>query len=175
MKSFMSFHLRSVCFMNLTADTPLINVLVRMVVPMRREFGCVIDIQQIRTDASYARDVVQQAMTSQVERLREYAKIVDHHLQGAASATGRKSTPPAPAATSPMDGQPTLKRDAAKAARHLLNLIGPMAEPLAIQLEGVTDIDTAQVLAVRACDLVADTRGRRQALFYREQLPESLL
>lgn len=61
--------------------TDLMNVLVRMVVPMRREFGCRLDVRHFLHDLEYAREVIQQALTSQDARLLQYAQYVaEHHL-----------------------------------------------------------------------------------------------
>ena len=59
----------------------LMNYLVRMVVPMRREFGRQLDVRHFLHDLEYAREVIQQALSSQDPRLLQYAKYVeDHHL-----------------------------------------------------------------------------------------------
>jgi len=62
-------------------NSELMNYLVRMVVPMRREFGRQLDVRHFLHDLEYARDVIQQALTSQDARLLQYAKYVaEHHL-----------------------------------------------------------------------------------------------
>jgi hypothetical protein len=63
------------------SNSELMNYLVRMVVPMRREFGRQLDVRHFLHDLEYAREVIQQALTSQDARLLQYAKYVaDHHL-----------------------------------------------------------------------------------------------
>lgn len=63
------------------SNSELMNYLVRMVVPMRREFGRQLDVRHFLHDLEYARDVIREALTSQDPRLLQYAKYVeDHHL-----------------------------------------------------------------------------------------------
>ena len=63
------------------SNSELMNYLVRMVVPMRREFGRQLDVRHFLHDLEYAREVIQQALTSQDARLLQYAKyVVEHHL-----------------------------------------------------------------------------------------------
>jgi hypothetical protein len=62
-------------------DSDLMNTLVRMVVPMRREFGRQLDVRHFLHDLEYAREVIQQALTSQDPRLQHYASyLAAHHL-----------------------------------------------------------------------------------------------
>jgi hypothetical protein len=59
----------------------LMNYVVRMVVPMRREFGHPLDVRHFLHDSEYAREVIQQALTSRDARLLQYATYVaEHHL-----------------------------------------------------------------------------------------------
>jgi hypothetical protein len=76
-------------------DSQLMNYLVRMVVPMRREFGRSVDVQQFLHDFAYAKDVIDQALGSQDARLREYANYVQQRYHGARVA----DSPPPPAAS----------------------------------------------------------------------------
>lgn len=89
-------------------DSQLMNYLVRMVVPMRREFGRSLDVAQFLHDFAYAREVIDQALGSQDARLREYAAYVQQRYHGprvadspspAAAARSAAAAPePAPAA-----------------------------------------------------------------------------
>lgn len=65
------------------ANSAVLNFVVRMVVPMRREFGRSLDVQQFMRDAAYARAVLEQARTSRDQRLLDYAEYVSRHLGGA--------------------------------------------------------------------------------------------
>ncbi len=57
-------------------DSKIVNYLVRMVVPLRREFGQHLDVQHFLHDLDYAQDVLKKALASQDARLREYGEYV---------------------------------------------------------------------------------------------------
>jgi hypothetical protein len=57
-------------------DSKIVNYLVRMVVPLRREFGQHLDVQHFLHDLDYAQDVLKKALSSQDARLREYGDYV---------------------------------------------------------------------------------------------------
>jgi len=78
-------------------NSQLLNTLVRMVVPMRREFGRSLDVQQFMRDQGYAQTVLDEALGSRDERLREYAQQVQRHRFGPRVAT----SPAAPAGPLP--------------------------------------------------------------------------
>lgn len=75
------------------SDSQIMNYVVRMVVPMRREFGRHLDVGQFLHDLSYARQVLDEALRSKDARLVEYARLVEPRLVGPRAA----SAPPAPA------------------------------------------------------------------------------
>lgn len=81
-------------------DSQLMNYLVRMIVPMRREFGRSVDVQQFMHDFAYAREVIDQTLGSQDARLREYANYVQQRYHGA-----RVADSPPPAARAPMSSE----------------------------------------------------------------------
>jgi len=92
-------------------DSQLMNYVVRMIVPMRREFGRALDVRQFLHDFVYAREVMDQALGSQDPRLREYANYVAQRYHGprvadspaapgAVAAQAAKPVAPAPAARS---------------------------------------------------------------------------
>jgi hypothetical protein len=96
----------------MTVDSQLMNCVVRMVVPMRREFGRNLDVRQFLHDVSYAKEVVDQALSSRDERLLEYAKYVQQHLLGA-----RPTAHAAPAAVeAPAPAKPSVPPIATKTA-----------------------------------------------------------
>lgn len=79
-------------------DSQLMNYLVRMVVPLRREFGRSLNVGQFLHDFTYAREVLDEALKSQDPRLLEYARYVEKRLHGPRIA----DTPaPPPARTAP--------------------------------------------------------------------------
>ncbi len=76
----------------------MLSVVIRMVVPMRREFGRSLDVQQFMRDQAYARTVLDQALRSRDQRLRDYAEYVQKQLGGPRVGTGVPAAPAAPAA-----------------------------------------------------------------------------
>ncbi len=72
--------------MNLPPDSSVLNYLVRMVVPMRREFGRSLDVQLFMRDTAYAQMVLDEAAASGDARLREHADYVRRRLGGARDA-----------------------------------------------------------------------------------------
>jgi hypothetical protein len=74
------------------SNSELMNYLVRMVVPMRREFGRQLDVRHFLHDLEYAREVIQQALTSQDARLLQYAKYVEQHHLGPRNASNRAAS-----------------------------------------------------------------------------------
>lgn len=74
------------------SDSQLMDIVVRMVVPMRREFGRSIDVTQFLHDFAYAREILVEALKSKDSRLVQYASYLDQHLHGP-----RKAAPPAAA------------------------------------------------------------------------------
>jgi len=97
-------------------DSNIMNYVVRMVIPMKREFGRALDVTQFMNDRPYAIEVIQQALQSKDGRLREYATYVQGKLFGprtsdlpalaarnAAPAPASQKAEPAPTGTSPID------------------------------------------------------------------------
>ena len=66
-----------------SVDSRTMNYLVRMVVPMRREFGWALDVSHFLRDMGYAREVLDHARQSQDQRLRDYAASVEKSMHGA--------------------------------------------------------------------------------------------
>ena len=107
------------------SNSELMNYLVRMVVPMRREFGRQLDVRHFLHDLEYAREVIQQALSSQDPRLLQYAKYVeDHHL-------GPRNASNAPAARSVAEAAAPA---AAPANPHVPNEVAPSANPTAEEM-----------------------------------------
>jgi hypothetical protein len=135
------------------------DALVRMVVPMRREFGCALDVQQMRHDRAYADGILAQAQTSQVPSLRDCARRVGRLLR-----SGQAQPAPSPPALSTRSGG--WRGDAAQAARLLIDLIGPAGEPLAIRIERASDADALHKLIAEARARIAAVRGDAAANGY---------
>lgn len=85
-------------------DTQLINYLVRMVVPLRREFGRQLNVQQFMHDFAYAREVLEQARSSADPRLVEYAR----HIEGR-SRSPRIADKPSASDNSVADAVPSIQ------------------------------------------------------------------
>jgi hypothetical protein len=88
-------------------DSDLMAYAVRMVIPMKREFGRSLNVHQFLHDLPYANEVIQEALNSKDERLRSYAayaqtKIFGPRSSDALAPAGSASAPAvaaAPAAT----------------------------------------------------------------------------
>lgn len=102
-------------------DSDLMNYAVRMVIPLRREFGTTLDVPHFLHDFTYAREIIEQAKSSQDPRLREYAGVLDAKLFGPRNGLERRVA--APQAAAPAGAPPT-----APAA-------GPAAEPAVSESE----------------------------------------
>jgi hypothetical protein len=89
-------------------DSQIMNTLVRMVVPMRREFGRQLDVRQFLHDFAYAREVLEQALGSNDPRLLEYARYVEKRLHGPRIADTPAVAPAAAVPASPMAAAPAI-------------------------------------------------------------------
>jgi hypothetical protein len=83
----------------------VMNTLLRMVVPMRREFGCNLDVKHFLHDLEYRQGVISQALQSQDTRLRDYAQYV-HKLMAGPRMAAQPPAPPAAAAASAANSSP---------------------------------------------------------------------
>jgi len=81
-------------------DSQVMNYVVRMVVPLKREFGRTLDVNRFVADAEYRRLVLDEARGSRDARLRDYAAYVETRQAGARSAAPvpASALPAAPAA-----------------------------------------------------------------------------
>jgi hypothetical protein len=141
------------------------DTLVRMIVPMRREFGRAIEISQMLREPRYAQAVIAEAMTSREERLRNYAALAERYLRAAEKAPQT----PAPGTAAP-SSTAALARDAAQAARYLIDLIGPAGESLAIRIERAKDDKTLRDLVAYARDHIAASRGNASAAEFMQRV-----
>ena len=97
----------------MSSEPQVITTLVRMVVPMRREFGFSLDVHQFVHDQKYASAVLDKARASTDPKLREYAAHVEVQLLGpraaalqpqrAPAATPGPAPAPAPKAQAPTE------------------------------------------------------------------------
>jgi hypothetical protein len=85
------------------------NYALRMVIPIKREFGRSLDVQHFLHDLAYAKEVLDEARQSQNPKLREYAEYLNSRLLGprnvapapgaSARAAAGTSSAPAPGAS----------------------------------------------------------------------------
>jgi hypothetical protein len=64
----------------------LMNYALRMVIPIKREFGRSLDVQHFLHDLAYAKEVLDEARQSQNPKLREYAEYLNSRLLGPRNA-----------------------------------------------------------------------------------------
>jgi hypothetical protein len=100
-------------------DSQIMNYVVRMVVPLRREFGRQLDVGQFLHDVVYAREVLDEALRSKDTRLQEYARVVQTRLLG-----------PRAASASPVPAKAAAPEPVAESAKRAPAAAGPTAEEL---------------------------------------------
>ena len=99
----------------------LMNYALRMVIPIKREFGRSLDVQHFLHDLAYAKEVLDEARQSQNPKLREYAEYLNSHLLGP-----RNASAPAPGVSQRLAAGTTSAKasdvpgKAAQAARRLM-------------------------------------------------------
>ena len=77
-------------------DSDLMTYAVRMVIPMKREFGRTLNVHQFLHDLPYATEVIEEALKSNDERLRSYAAYAQTKIFG---PRGGEPLPPIASAT----------------------------------------------------------------------------
>lgn len=70
------------------------NYALRMVIPIKREFGRSLDVQHFLHDLAYAKEVLDEARQSQNPKLREYAEYLNSRMMGP-----RNAAPPSTASS----------------------------------------------------------------------------
>lgn len=83
----------------------VMNTLLRMIVPMRREFGRNLDVKHFLHDIEYRQDIIKLALQSQDTRLRDYAQYVEKLMAGPRMAA---HAPAPPAATTEAAAPPSI-------------------------------------------------------------------
>lgn len=73
-------------------DPDLMSYVVRIVIPMRREFGRSVDVHQFLHDLPYAKEIIEQALNSKDTRLIGYAEYIQTKLWGARGISASPST-----------------------------------------------------------------------------------
>lgn len=156
------------------------NVAVRMVIPLRREFGRMLDVSHFLHDALYARDIVDLAKSSRDARLRGYAAFLelamglDSHDSIAPPVPSRQATAfvtESQVASSHTIDFAEVKR---RTTHHVMAQLGPTAEALCLKIEAASTTGEFVAAARRAHAVVRDIRGPAQAAVFGD-LVESLL
>lgn len=150
-------------------DGDEINVAVRMVTPLRREFGRPLDVSHFLHDAAYARSIIDLAKSSKDARLRGYAIFLEGRMGlGPAVQVLAEPVMPRPA-VAPRAAAASLIDDTAFAqakrlcARSLIDALGPTAERLCLRIEAAPTPADLIVAAQRAHAVVRDVRGAAAA------------
>jgi hypothetical protein len=108
------------------AHSKAMNTLLRMVVPIRREFGRSLDVQTFLHDLEYRKEIIEQALQSQDTRLRDYAKYVQQ-LLGSPRTAAEPPAPPATAKTAPAASAPSVIESAFASTEAPSTIIDPRA------------------------------------------------
>jgi hypothetical protein len=104
------------------------NTLLRMVVPIRREFGRSLDVQTFLHDLEYRKEIIEQALQSQDTRLRDYAKYVQQLLGSPRTAADPPAPPAPPPAGAPAAAPASVIESAFASTEAPSTLIDPRAE-----------------------------------------------
>ncbi|MBC7955089.1 MAG: hypothetical protein H7Y33_04345, partial [Cytophagales bacterium] len=91
-------------------NSHLMNYLVRMITQLRREFGRSLDVTQFLHDFTCAREVMEQALSSQDPRLREYATYVQQRFTVTVWLTLRQRRPAQAPLRPPSRPRPAARR-----------------------------------------------------------------
>ena len=84
-------------------QSKVMNTLLRMIVPIRREFGRSLDVNIFLHDLDYRQEIIAQALASRDTRLREYASYVQQLLGGPRTAANPPAAPARAAAVGAED------------------------------------------------------------------------
>ncbi len=79
------------------SNSDVINLGMRMVVRVRHEFGCSIDVMDLLHDQAYARSVIDMARRSTSEQLREQGAYLERMILGPRESSGPACVQPGPA------------------------------------------------------------------------------
>jgi hypothetical protein len=73
------------------SDSELMTYVVRMVTPLKREFGRSVDVHQFLHDVPYAKEIIALAMSSTDLRLNSYAEYLETKMFGPRNTLGTPS------------------------------------------------------------------------------------
>ena len=63
-------------------DSDILNHVMRMVIPMRREHNRSLEVRQFMHDVAYAKEIIEQALSSKDVRLQEYGAYLSNKMFG---------------------------------------------------------------------------------------------
>lgn len=63
-------------------DSDILNHVMRMVIPMRREHNRSLEVRQFMHDVAYAKEIIEQALASKDVRLQEYGAYLSNKMFG---------------------------------------------------------------------------------------------
>lgn len=75
------------------SNSDVISLGMRMVVRLRHEFGCIIDVMNLLHDQTYARSVIEMAQRSTSEQLREQGAYLERMILGPRDSSGPAQAP----------------------------------------------------------------------------------
>ena len=84
----------------------LMSYAIRMIIPMKREFGVALDVQHFLHDFAYAKEVLDVALSSQDTRLRDNASYLETKLFGPRNSGGKPMAKTPPDAVTPTAPKP---------------------------------------------------------------------
>lgn len=84
----------------------LMSYAIRMVIPMKREFGVALDVPHFLHDFVYAKEVLDVALSSQDTRLRDSAVYLQTKIFGPRTSGGEPTTKTLPDAVKPAATEP---------------------------------------------------------------------
>ena len=87
------------------SDSQIMNYVVRMVIPMKREFARTLHVSKFLHDRPYAIEVIEQAMQSKDARLRDYAVYLEGKMYGPRNTSRPARAPGAPFKAEPQPAQ----------------------------------------------------------------------
>lgn len=92
------------------SNSDVINLGMRMVVRVRHEFGCSINVMNLLHDQAYARSVIEMARRSTSEQLREQGAYLERMILGPRDSSSPVVAQPGPAAAPPAAVQEDAER-----------------------------------------------------------------
>ena len=165
----------------------LMNLAVRMVIPLRREFGRSLDVSHFLHDAGYARQILDLAKSSQDPRLRGYAAALESRtsptpvpttttsiIEVLAESTASRPTQAGEIPHAPAVSTLALLEAKRFASRRLLHVLGPTATQLCLRIELAATIADVIVAVRRSCTVVRDVRGTTQAALFGDAVEAKL-